>query len=354
MAKNNSKSVLGLALFSTGFIVLLLMIAGTLGVFSPKAVLADEIGTQLELGNVDPTISDIFLTEVGAVGEDEAGPDPIVLDSAAEDQAVKCVITVSDDNGCDDIAGATTQASQVLMYRTDLTSSCTPNDQNCYRATGIVCTEITGSCTGGSDKTKKFKCTPGAMTGNNFKYYADATGSDSDYVSSSWTCAAIPCDLAGCGGTPNSDTVRIVPAAFMSVTESTIMYNSGSPLALGGNTGTSNQTLTINNLGNVTMDSGVSGKETQTSEYGMDCETPTEANYNDIPVGKQLYSLATFDAASEGTSLTGSDVRITSFDLANGAGAAKTLYWGINLSGVTGVGGTCNGTDVITVVNSNL
>jgi hypothetical protein len=193
---------------------------------------------------------------------------------------------------------------------------------------------MSGCTAGGSDLDATFTCTV------NVQFYADPTDSGT-YATTDWTATAQPYDNAGTVGTTASDTIEMNTLVALDVT-ATINYGT---LALGANTGTTDQTTTVTNTGNTQIDIQLDGYgSTDGDGKAMVC------TIGSIPIGNERYSLtAATDWASK-TQLTDTPTTLTTFDLPKGASSTKNVYWGLGLP-TTGVGGTCSGKVNFTAVS---
>lgn len=278
---------------------------------------ADQATSQASVTNVLPTASNVSIN---------SGAASITLTEGTT-TTVTVTFTVTDNNGCEDIDSHASNQTEAVFYRTNVTggSGCTPDNNNCYT---MNCTQDVGSCTaGGSDLDATYTCTV------DVQFYADATDAGT-YEATDWTATAIPRDNAGTDGTTASDTIEINTLTALDVT-ATINYGT---LALGENTGTTDQTTVVTNTGN---DDPI---DIQLDGYGsVDGDGKAMVcTIGSIPIGNERYSLTASTDWSTKTQLTDTPTTLTTFDLAKGASSTKDVYWGLGMPS-TGVGGSCTG-----------
>ncbi|MBU0646660.1 hypothetical protein KJ611_04315 [Patescibacteria group bacterium] len=234
--------------------------------------------------------------------------------------AVSVGVTVTDNNGCTDIATV-----DAVFFRTNVGggSGCTPDDNDCY---AVACTLDGGSCTGGADLTGTYTC---ALT---IQYFADPTDAGSTYAATDWTAEITPYDSSGAGST-DTDTIEMNTLTALDVTAA-INYGT---LALNSDTGGTNQTTVITNTGNEAIDSQVSGTS-------MGCTVGT------IAVGNQKYATSDVTYASLTDTLSGTP---TTYELVLPQRTAGVItddvYWGL-ATPASGVSGSCTGTNTFTAV----
>lgn len=324
------KNKLSFKLFRQGPKILfkILFIAGIFGgliLFAPeaKAVLAS---SSVTVTNALPVASDASIDAAAAS----------VTLTEATTKTVTVTFTVTDNNGCSDINAHATNKTIAVFYRTNVTNgaSCTPDAANCY---SMSCTGPTGCTPGGEDLNATFSCTASVQ------FYADPTDTGSTYDATTWTATATPRDAAGTDGTPNSDTIEVNSLTALSLGETpTIAYDA---LALNANTGTTDESTTVTNTGNRTIDTQVGGYGSVSEDtYSMVCTIGT------IPVANEKYSLVAETAYASKTALvTNATPNTVVTDIAQGAASSDIIYWGMGLP-ATGVGGSCTGKVVFTAL----
>ena len=224
-------------------------------------------------------------------------------------KTVSCVGVVTDDDGFADIASVTAD-----LYRTSLGSTSALSTDNHYRLTGDA------NCvpSGGSGSSETYTCD------FTVQYYAEATDAGSANAADDWTCSMIAADAVGTGAV-SADTIEMNSLLALAVT-------AGDPIDYGNvdpnnDTGSTNQTVTIQNTGNADMDPEISGVD-MTNDG------------NSIAVGQQEYDPAAFTYGA-GTALSGTP---TATDLALSAPTNATepvtdsVRWGIGVPNSTAPG----------------
>ncbi|KPJ55185.1 hypothetical protein AMJ47_01575 [Parcubacteria bacterium DG_72] len=242
---------------------------------------------------------------------------------------VVCTALITDDDGCEDITSVTS-----VFYRTNLAGGPEAADDNNDHYS-INCVVDGGSCTGGGDLTATYTCTFPVY------YYADPTDAG-DYLATDWTCQVTPSDSVG-EGTADTDTIEMDSLVGLDV-DATINYGE---LALGANTGSTNQQTTITNRGNVQIDITLDGYGSSDGDgKSMTC------SISSITIGNEEYGISSFTYGT-GTDLTDTAVELD-LDVPQQTNDAtpstKEVYWGFGMPS-TGVGGSCSGTVVFTAVN---
>ncbi len=240
-------------------------------------------GTELDAYSVIPQLT------TGAVGSNAL---PIVSGVSVDSGAVSvtltenttknviCSGTATDTNGYEDI-----ERVGAFFYRTSIGTSSASDNNNLYRLYGD--SECIPS--GGAGNSETYTCTfP-------IQYYADATDAGSAYSADTWSCEMHAYDGAATG-TPAVDTIEVASLLALDVT-STIAYGT---VNANTDTGTTNQSTTVTNTGNVDMDPQLSG-------IAM-----TDGGSGSILASQQKYSASAFTYSSGGTALSGTP---TAFNL---------------------------------------
>jgi len=217
--------------------------------------------------------------------------------------------TVSDANGCGDIATTT-----LKFYRSEKGDACSADENDCYSST---CTQNGGSCTvGGTDTDATYTCLADLW------YYADPTDAGT-YEAYNWVAKVTSQDAATASHSASS-TIEVNSLLAMDVADS-IAYGT---LGLGE---TSNQaTSTITNTGNTDIETNVYGAD-------MTCESGS------IGVGSQEYSTTAGFNYGSGTDLTtGSSTVIVDLPQRATSTISDYIYWKLQAP-ATAVGGLCTG-----------
>ncbi len=304
------------------------------GIFGGLLLFATAVKAILATSSVTVTNS-LPVASLGSINTDAA---TMTLTEAATATAT-FTFTVTDNNGCSDINAHGSNKTIAKFYRTNVAdgAACAVNDANCY---AMTCTGPTGCTPGGGDLDATFSCTASVQ------FYADPTDTGSTYDATTWSATATPRDAVGTDGTPNSDTIEMASLTALSLGEApTIAYDA---LALNANTGTTDETTTVTNTGNRTIDTQVGGYGSISEDtYSMVCTIGT------IPVANEKYSLVAETAYASKTALvTNATPNTVQTSLAQGAASTDIIYWGMGLP-ATGVGGTCGGKVVFTAVNDS-
>lgn len=226
--------------------------------------------------------------------------------------------TVTDATGCTDITGVT-----IKFYKTTTGAGSSDDHNNHYTVTTPT-DVVQNSCV---DLVATYTATIPVW------YYADPA---------EWTAQVTPTD--GTEGTPSTDTATINTLSALDVA-STISYGS---LGLGADTGTTDQTTTITNTGNLTISMMLSGYGSVEGDgKSMIC------SIGSINVSSQKYSIAASqDYSAAKTSLTTSPAVVTSFSISKTTTSTPStgnIYWGLGMP-PNGVGGSCSGLVVFTAI----
>lgn len=293
-----------------------------------KPTRADVTTPSATIGNVVPVASSVKFNPVGGISSGDPSDATLTENTTT---TVYCSATVTDNNGCGDVTD-----SIAYLYRTDIgTSGCdTPGEADtdqCYYAAAAACApDGVDTCSGGSDYTVTYACSVP------MQYYADPTDPGSYYNAQTWKCSLVPSDESTGTGAESSTGKEVNTLTALDIT-STINYGT---LALGADTGASNQTTVVTDTGNTGIDSNLQGT-------AMTCTTGS------ITVGYQEYSNAAFTWGVGGTDLTGGDVEldldVVKRDSTGGNDYTKEIYWGLGVPS-SGVEGACSGTNTATGV----
>ncbi|MFH1527798.1 MAG: hypothetical protein ABIG69_14295 [Bacteroidota bacterium] len=293
----------------SGFLVLTvigLVVVG-LGVLNSE-VNADESAATATVGNELPVASAANLNTTA-----------IILTENATTTVI-ATTTVTDNNGCGNIVSVAG-----VIYRTDKLASCVADTNDCYPS--ITCTIVSGTCGAAPDVTADYTCTI------NMEYYADPTDSTALASTTNWTFQATPTDTEG-AGTPATDTEEVNSLSALNVT-GTIAYGT---LALGANTGATNQTAIVTNTGNRSIDVQLSSAADMICTVGV------------IPVGNQKYAAAGFTYGTGDIALSGTPTTLAlTLPQRTSTEITANTYWGLAMPSL-GVNGTCSGTDVFTAL----
>lgn len=227
--------------------------------------------------------------------------------------------TITDTDGNADIAYAT-----ATIYRSGVGTGCSADDNNCYRLASSSCS--LSACAGNSCLAT---CTAA------IQFFADPTDSGT-YAAQNWLASVTGVDQSGASGSATAGTgAELNTLLALNVTGS-INYGSVAP---GGNTGSTNQSTTVTNTGNATIDINLSG-------------TNLISGGNTITVGNQKYATSTFtySGCSVCTALTTSPVQyiVNILKPATTTPVTQNVYWGLSVG--TNPSGSYTGTNTVDAV----
>jgi len=307
-----SKSILSLV---EVLLFLLVAIFLTIGIVN-----ADTASTSASITNSVPSASAAALN----------GGSAITLTSNLT-KTIVGTATITDNNGCEDISSVT-----AVLFRTNVTSGpgASDNNQTHYAAT---CSSNSDCTAGGSDITETYNCSF-SMT-----WYADPTDVGSNNNATDWTFNVTPSD--GSSGVTDSAAQEVNTLTSLFLETSSIAFGS---LALGADTGSTNQNTSIANHGNEGLDVSLTGYgATSGDSQSMNCTIGSTA------INKLKYNSTTFTFSSGGIALSNTSTELD-LDIAQGSDSTrkptKLTYYGFGFPS-TGVGGSCTGTVVITAVS---
>jgi len=251
------------------------------------------------------------------------GGSPITLNANAT-TSITVGFTITDNNGCSDVftgGGVTT-----TLFRSGAGSACTANNLNCYITNAQI-----NNCTSGNTAT--------ATATIPIYYFAEPTDASSTYSGQSWQAKIIASDAGGLSSSSTSSGVTLNTLLAINLSTSTINYGT---VGAGSNTGSTNQTISIQNVGNSSSTLRISG-------------TDLTFNANIVPASSQHYATNTFTYNISDTPLNSFLTTVAGFFLTkptSTAPVAKNLYWGISAPPGNPIG-TYNGTNTITATWSN-
>lgn len=241
--------------------------------------------------------------------------------------------SVTDANSCQNIS--TMQAS---LYRSGVGySACDTvgelNYNYCYSL--VSCTVVGGTCTGSTDASADYTCTV------SMQYHADPTDISTVYVAENWLGTILATDSGALTSTAEAVTAVEVSSLTAQSVDALVSYGN---IGLGENTGATNSSISVTAVGNVGLDTDLSGVD-------MCPDYPTCAG-DTIPVANQKYSTAAFTYSLGGTALStiATEVELNVLKTTSDATpASKLLYWGIAIpAGIAP--GTYTGANNITAV----
>ena len=281
---------------------------------------ADDTGQTTVVGNASPTV-DTVVSAITTGGGDQATITPT-------ENTTKTLYfhgTATDNNGCDDFDTAADWSMK--LYRTDKTSGCSADNNDCYAGSTDDLT-IT-DCTGASDLNLAYEWT------DDIQYFADATDAGSPNAATTWTISITAQDTAAATGN-NTDTFEMGSLIALGVTAS---VNYGT-VALGADS--AEQTITFTNSGNRAIDAD------QTASGDMSCTGPGSS---DIAVGAA--HIATLTGFTYGTADQALTTTATTVDMSIAQRTSEVTpstddWFAILRVPATGVGGTCTNTITFT------
>jgi len=305
----------------------------------------DDATTTVTVSNEAPEASGVVFNTTGgtSTGASDGTPTDVSLTENTT-TTVYCAGIVTDNNGCGDIQSAIAWLYRVggsgTLAAADCDADLEADNDNCYKATNCAVDTAVNSCGGASDFTASYKCSVSTQ------YFAESTdagsyqegiltgeGNDDD---ANWKCTLVPSDEST-GTSAESATGKEVNTLTALNVAASFSYGS---LALGANTGATNQTTLVTNTGNVGLDTELSGT-------AMTCTTGS------IAVGNQEYANATFTWGVGGTDLSGLatelDLDAERTNAAASTDPTKDIYWGLGIP-ATGAEGSCSGTNTVTAL----
>lgn len=232
--------------------------------------------------------------------------------------------TITDNDGCSDVFSGGTVTTTI--FRSGVGASCSLNNLNCYTTS----TQI-NNCSGGNSAN--------ATATIPIYYFAEPTDASSTYSGQTWQAKVFASDIGGLNSSSTSSGVTLNTLLAINLSTSAINYGT---VGAGSNTGSTNQTISIQNVGNSSSTLQVSG-------------TDLVFNTNIIPVNSQHYATNTFTYNISDTPLNSFLTTVAGFFLTkptSTAPVAKNIYWGISAPSGNPIG-TYNGTNTITATWSN-
>jgi hypothetical protein len=250
----------------------------------PK-IKADTVTPTVTVGNAAPTVSNVNLT-----------PDPIVLTENTT-TTVTCTATLTDTNGGDDITSAT-----ATIYRSGVGSSCTADDNNCYKVS---------SCTLGTPVGDDVDATCTV----DIWFHADPTDSGT-YSTETWQCEVTAIDSQGATGSATDSTPPELNTLNAIIVTASINYGTLLP----GATSSVSEITTATTTGNAAVDVQLSG-------------TDMVSGADSIPVSQQEYATSSV-AYGSGTDLTSTPTALELESLkptTHPSDQADDIYWRIGI-----------------------
>lgn len=229
--------------------------------------------------DVAPTIGSILLNN--------GNPILTNIKGAASTTVWATSTSVSDQNGCIDLVGAT---STLYMSSSTLGSNCVADDNKCYKLTSSNCT--ISACAGGAIAT--------VACSVQIAYHSiPTTGSGTNpYASYGWVSAISPYDGGPQSVLGTSSPVELVVNSALDVTETSIVYGT---MIANTDTGATTTATTIVNFGNSPMGSDIIGTDmnklpdviaANNQKFGVSNVTYASLTYNLSSVTPQSVNLA--------------------------------------------------------------
>lgn len=193
------------------------------------------------VNNVAPSVSSVLINGTQDIELNMRGMNEVVASSSS--------VSITDNNGCQDILGATS-----TIYWSSATGEygCSQDDNDCYPIGSVNCEAVAGTCGDTSpDATMAYICT------TTIAYHAiptDGSGGNYPYGGTNWLAALTAYDEALSNTATSVTGVDVVTLSALDVSEDEVPYGT---VKGGQNTGDSNATTTVLNLGNSPLDSGI-------------------------------------------------------------------------------------------------
>jgi len=211
--------------------------------------------------------------------------------------SITVVASTTDPGGPGNILYATS-----TIYRSSLGSNCTANNLNCYQIPSSNCVFSGSSST--------VTCTAGLW------YFAQSTGvPSSSFPSDSWTAAITVKDGGGYSQTANSSPANVNVLTAINVTTSSINYSTILPNT---NTGSTNQIVTVQNVGNSSTTLQLSGTSFVSGGYN-------------IATSSQHYATSGFTFGGAEQQLSDTLTTVSGFVLTGPTSTSSvqgSIYWG--------------------------
>lgn len=317
--ESKSHYILGLLLFMTGLLVLLVVV-----VIRSQA---DDSSTSVTITNDSPTINTITIS----TSTEAAYPASFIDLNENTTKMVYVHGQYTDNNGCADVAASGTLAFKFYRSGVGGGSDCSQNDSSCYdqNSTSYNCNPSMASnpCAGGTQISANYECSVP------LQFFADATDAGT-YNAQNWVALITAYDETSASGSASS-TTEINTLTALDVTPS-INYGS---LSLGATSGY-DATSTITNTGNNdALNTDLSG-------------TPMACTVGTIPVANQHYSITGGFTYSGALALSSTPTTYgLSLNKATSVGtpSTKDIYWKIQIPG-SGLSGSCSGTTTFSAI----
>ncbi len=239
---------------------------------------------EVGVGNAAPTADNVYIATNTEHNFDSANHEGTV---SPIDNSLKTVYVygeVTDNNGCTDLLGSTSNW-EIVLYRSSVSGAeaCTLDNNECYELDTSSNLTLAG-CSGEGDLTANFE---GSL---DLAYWADQTVSGA-YAADNWVAWVKPFDVNVAEGTPATGTFEMNGLAAIQVSSS-VSYG-----VVNLNEISEVQTVTVTQTGNVAADV----QQTALVD-ALDCDGEGEVPLTKIKMDTDI----AFDYSTEGVSFVGS------------------------------------------------
>lgn len=252
-------------------------------------------GTALTTYSIYPSITVVVSAPTVTNASLNSGSSITLIPNATT--SITVIASTTDPGGAGNILYATG-----TIHRTSLGTNCTANNANCYQIASSSCS-FSGS-------TSTVTCTAGIW------YFAQSTGNvSSSFPSDSWTGAISVTNKQGGNTAATSTTQNVNVLTAINVTTSSINYGTLKP---NGNTGSTNQTTTVQNVGNSSTSLQLSG-------------TAFVNGGNSIATSSEHYATSTFTFGGSEQQLSGTLSTVSGFTLSGPTSTTSVqnnIFWG--------------------------
>lgn len=278
---------------------------------------ADDVAQSTTVGNATPVVTTVT-TALKSGGTDQTEINLVESDV----ERVYVYGTATDNNSCLDIDQASNYA--IALYRSDLSSSCSGDDNKCYHVANSALT--ISNCSAADDTTASY-------TGYvDLAYYADPTDAGSGQSNLTWLATVTVTDDSA-GSSSASDSFDM---------NSLVAFTLSGDLAYGtlahGDTSTA-QTVTFMNTGNRDLDA------TQSASGDMVCDNAAGSQITVTAVHVDTQADFSYGQNDQALSTAAQRVNLNLLQrTADDTAATKKLYFRLRLPDDTGISGSCTNT----------
>jgi len=313
--KNNNQSMHWLA-WAVILVIIVVVIISLVLIYTQ----AVSVTTQTEVGNVDPEVDTLYVSNSAYGGSNDFGLDASGIGLVAgSTKTIHVNGTVSDTNGAGDFDNVA-----LSFWRENVGSSCTADNNDCYKNASC-------STQANDDTHLDYNCQV------DLQFYADATDTGSAYASEAWRATVTVTDTSsGLDAVSNipGDDVKTLLALDIPTTIDYGTLTNNEKTDVGNN-----QEKTITQQGNDEADVEVS------SVAAMTCTVN-----GTIPVANQAWTLSDrdFDGSTPLSGIATDTNLNVGYRTNDATPLTKTLYWNIHIP-YDSVG-TCTGTNTVTAI----